>query len=56
MEPYFAVVAGIILTWCGYELGKRRGFRDGIEFTANLLIVKGMLDEDQLNNIDLDDI
>ena len=31
MEPWYAVGCGLILTWCGYVLGKSAGFRDGIE-------------------------
>lgn len=56
MEPYFAVAAGIILALCGYELGKQRGLRDGIELTINLLIVKELLTEEQLDKLNFDDI
>lgn len=56
MEPWYAVGLGMILTWCGYELGKQRGLRDGIELTVNLLMVKGLLTEEQLENFDFDDI
>jgi hypothetical protein len=54
MEPYFAVGAGIILALCGYELGKQRGFRDGIEFTFSLMLFKELVTEQQLNELDLD--
>lgn len=56
MDPWYAVGLGMILTWCGYELGKQRGFRDGIELTVNLLMVKGLLTEEQLEKFDFDDI
>jgi hypothetical protein len=31
MEPWYAVGCGLILTWCGYMLGKPVGVKDGIE-------------------------
>lgn len=56
MEPWYAVGLGMILTWCGYELGRQRGLRDGIGLTIDLLVIKGLLTEEQLDKLELDDI
>ena len=39
MEPYYAVACGIVLTVCGYILGKDAGFKNGIE--ASILYFAG---------------
>jgi len=43
MEPWYAVGCGLILTWCGYELGKSAGFRDGIEASLAFFTDAGVI-------------
>lgn len=43
MEPWYAVGCGLILTWCGYALGKDAGFRDGIEASLAFFTSAGVI-------------
>jgi hypothetical protein len=43
MEPWYAVGCGLILTWCGYMLGKPVGFRQGIESSLEYMAMIGAI-------------
>lgn len=52
MDPYLAVLCGIVLVGCGYLLGVTGGFKHGITFTLEKLDEQGIID---LENISFKD-